>query len=67
MGLYGQNGPINRTKVDLHTPKGYVTKPGEVKVPHAFSKLYLDYLTGFGEPYAKKMLATYLSKQKIDK
>ena len=66
-GLYRQNVPISIDKKSAHTPKGYVTKPGEVVVPPAFSKLYLDYLTGFGEPYAQKMLRTYLSKQKIDK
>ena len=56
IALYGQNVSINRDKMSNHTPKGYVTIPGEVNVPPRYSKEYKSDLANFPASYALERL-----------
>tara|TARA_R110000737_G_scaffold351224_1_gene392776 strand:+ start:246 stop:725 length:480 start_codon:yes stop_codon:yes gene_type:complete len=60
--LYGQNVSIDKDKKSNHTPKGYVTIPGEVRVPPRYSKEYQTDLAGYGTKFALDRL-----QQRIDR
>jgi len=62
--LYGQNVSINRDKMSNHTPKGYVTIPGEANVPPRYSKEYQSDLANFNPSYALKRLQYRIERDK---
>ena len=62
--LYGQKVSIDKDKKSTHTPEGYVTIPGEVKVPHRYSKEYQSDLANFPPAYALKRLQQRINDDK---
>tara|TARA_R110002167_G_scaffold15339_2_gene61271 strand:- start:751 stop:1230 length:480 start_codon:yes stop_codon:yes gene_type:complete len=66
--LYGQNVSINIDKKSNHTPKGYVTIPGKVRVPSRYSKEYQSDLNNYSASYALERLEQRIERdKKLDK